>query len=346
MSPLLTLVACATTGAPPPTPAAPPSVEPAVALHRAVEGPWEGGGYLALAGGPGGEAHAAWLVEGALRYARADASGAWSAPEEVARGVEAGDGGQIRPALALADSGPVLAFAVDGRPTLATRGDGGWTVSALSTAEAGIGSLLDLAVVDGEPLVVWLDTRRDPEAWTSDVYAWYRGAEEELYADGADGVCVCCRPAAGVVDGAPAAAFRDADGELREIRLLVRGEDGWADRGLVTSGGWAPGGCPADGPVFDGGALLVSDARDGARRVYRGDEPLIAPEGVHAVQPRAAVGAVFWLRASEGEVALMAGDQPLVTTTGRLEPGDPAAIGDEIWISWDDGETHAVAVRP
>lgn len=350
---LLWLLACATTGATSaPTgatsaPPAPSADEEPAASYRAVSGPWEdGGAYLALAAGPGGEVHAAWLVDGALRYARAGADGAWTEPEAVASSVGAGDGGQIRPVLALADSGPVLAFAVEDRPVLAARGAGGWSLRELSSAEAGIGALLDLAVVGGDPLVVWLDTRRDPEALTTDVYAWYRGAEELVYSDGGDGVCVCCRPAATAAHGQPAVAFRDAEGALREIRMLVRGEDGWADRGRVTDGGWSPGGCPADGPVFDGEELLVSDARDGARRVYRGDEVLIAPEGAHAIQPRVAGDALFWLRASEDGVALMLGEEPLVTAAGRLEPGDPVTVGEEVWISWDDGRTHAIAVRP
>lgn len=338
MTPWIALFfACGTPEAPTPPP--PPAV--AVAEPRTVAGPWTAGAHPALAA-DGDEVQAVWVEADVLRWSRSGDRGAtWDPPEAVASDVIAGDGGQALPALVVVGEVPMVAYAAANRPWLAVRGHGEWERRALSTAERGAGVLLDLAVVDGRPLVVWLDSRRDPDHHVQDVYAWWDGQEEPVWTDGADGVCMCCRPAAGVVDGRPAVAFRDADGELREVRLLVRDDAGWTDRG-VTAGGWSPGGCPADGPIFtSGGDLVVSDGRSGQRRLYRRDVALAAADDVQMLQPRPLGDELAWVEATAGASSLVAAGRVLATTPGRLEPGDPVRVGDEWWIPWQ-GEAATV----
>jgi hypothetical protein len=329
------LLACS----PAPAPEA-PAADAAPMAGRAVEGPWKGGDLPALAAS-GDAVHAIWLEGTTLRWAAsADKGATWSDAETVATDVIAGDGGQALPGIELSGDVPMVAYASADRPWLAVRGHAGWEHRKLSTAEAGMGVLLDIALVGGRPLVVWLDTRRAAETHTSDVYAWWEGQEEVVYADGADGVCMCCRPAAGMVDLKPAVAFRDAEGDLREVRLAVR-DGGWTDRGRVTSGGWSPGGCPADGPVFDGDQLVVSDARDGQRRLWKGDS-VVPGDGV-ALQPRALTGWLAWVSPKEDGSELFAGGK-LVAKGPRIEPGEPVAVGDEVWLPWQGERGAVVAV--
>ena len=332
-------LACAhPSSAPTDAPAARPRV-------REIQGPWAAGAYATLAT-EDDTLHVAWLEGEVLRFASSNDRGAsWSEPELVAEGVEAGDGGQMIPVLAVSATGPVLAYTHNHRPWLATRAGGAWTTQSLSVAEVGMGALLDLAVLDGNPFVVWLDTRRGPEAYTTDVYAWIDGEEEVVYVDDADGVCMCCRPEAGAFEGRPAVAFRDAAGDLREIRVLVRGAAGWEDRGVATSGGWSPGGCPADGPLLVDGKVVMSDGRDGTRRIYQDDVAVTSTGTSQALQPRAVGGRLFHLEAVPGEVRLVEGVDVLARESKRLEPGDPILVGDEVWLPWQGATAHVLAVR-
>lgn len=340
-------LACSAPPAEAPPAEAPPDVGPApvaAGAPRVVDGPWRDGAYVAVAAGPDGSVHAIWVDRDVLSYARAPSPDApFAAPERVTDGVVAGDGGQALPAIEVGPGGPVLAFARHERPHLATRGDAGFVVTPLSTATAGHGMLLDLALVAGEPLVAWLDTRRDPARHVTDVYAWWGGREHVVYADGSDGVCMCCRPAAGVIDGRPTVAFRDADGDRREVRRLSWDGAAWVDHGAVTAGGWSPGGCPADGPILADGHVWVSDARDGRRRVYRDD--VAVTDAGDAVQPRVAAGRLLYVSAAPGALRLLADGGELAAATGRLEPGDPIAVGDRVWVPWQGERATVVEVR-
>src|SRR3990172_7467498 len=97
----------------------------ALSLAAEVEGPWAGGAYVDLAPGPDG-VHAAWVDGSTLRYARLG-----QPTETVADVVEAG-GGEA------------------------------WRSGGVDRAETGPQALAAFALVAGEPVVAWLDTRRDP----------------------------------------------------------------------------------------------------------------------------------------------------------------------------------------
>lgn len=340
---LLMLLACPKPTAEPEAPA--PEV-------RLLHGPWEEGGQAltVAATAPGNSDNivagpailvAAWVADGALYLSTSLNSGAgWTQPSRIADGVSTGDAGQVRPRVALARGGPVVAFAKDGQPQLARRGPAGWTVSAPSPGAKG--ELVDLLVYYGEPALAWLDTRRgEPIA---DVYAMVEGVEEAVYVDGADGVCPCCRPALGTVDGQLAVAFRDADGPGRELRLAVRGGSGWEDKGHQTHGGWAPGGCPADGPAWLGETPIVSDARDGARKLYRGDVVIPGSAGWQLTQPRVVGETVIRLESSPERNRVVIGNYPLVGSEGTIELGDPVPLGDFILVPWTSGEKAFLAV--
>lgn len=352
MSPLFLLpllLACLREAPPPPLAA------PAI---RAVAGPWVYGSSVTVAAGQldgGPVVMAAWLQGEQLLVSSSTSAGAeWTVPLVVDTGVQAGDGGQIRPRMVLTTAAdgtlfPTLAYAIGGRPQLAMLEGGAWATRALSGPSPGSGALLDIGVVRGEVVVAWLDTRRDPENWVSDVYAWYRGSEELVYSDLGDGVCVCCRPAVGEWQEQPAIAFRDQDGPNREVRVVVHDRGAWSDVGLVTHGGWAPGGCPSDGPVFDQGEVLVSDGRDGTRRLYR-KEVLVSGAGeAPALQPRAVAGARLWIEPSAAgqRWVLDRGDgvpETVLLTAGPLESGDPVMVGDELWLPWQGDQAGVLAV--
>lgn len=306
-----------------------------------LEGPWANGGWVDLAVAGDGAVHAVWIdATGALRWA---AGPAWGVAETVAPKADTGDGGQVRPHVALDPAGqPVVLYAVGETSWLARRGPGGW-----ARAEAAKSALADLTVADGEPVVAWLDARGGASI--------VRVGEAEVYRSGEDGVCMCCRPALYPRADGLALAVRDADGPRRDVRLLVRRSGTWTDTGDATHGRWSPGGCPADGPALTADALYVSDARDGKRRIWRSDArgesvlPLLDPSS-EAVQPRATPDgqAVFWLevRPGGGALVLLEGATPMrvAAATPNTVPGDPVVVGRELWIPTQD-ETARVLVQ-
>ncbi|MCB9758816.1 MAG: hypothetical protein H6739_03170 [Alphaproteobacteria bacterium] len=340
---LLTLLAlgCHSRPAPGPPPPAAPSV-------RVMPGPWEGGAAIAMvATGPRSLEGAwngpvilmvSWARDGVLETSSSFDNGrGWSKPFTVHSPVDLGDGGQIRPMMALGRDGPVIAFAADGVPMMATRGAEGW--SAIPVAPDAQGALVAAGQADGEAVIAWLDTRRG----AADVWARVGDVVGPVFVDDDDGVCACCRPAVGEVDGLPAVAFRDAEGPLREARLAVF-DGAWQDRGRVTTGGWSPGGCPTDGPVFDGPDVLISDARDGTRRLYRGDAPVPTTEGWGATQPRVAGGSLVRIETSPERSRVVIDDLPLIGSETTLELGDPIEVPGAVLVPWDSDGSGYVAV--
>jgi hypothetical protein len=308
-----------------------------------IDGPWTRGSYATVAH-DGDRLHAAWLDDDdKLRYATSEDAGAtWSKSRTVAHRVESGDNGQIRPELVVAATGPAVGFVRNGQPTLATLEHGRWHVRFVRSTAPGSGSLMDVGVVGGVPVVVWLDTRRDPASHVSEVRASVGDREELVYDGGSDGVCMCCRPVVADVAGIPTVAVRDADGALREARVFARDTTGaWVDQGAATHGGWSPGGCPSDGPVVTAaGHVLISDGRTGERAVYDGDEAVVAVEGAAVVQPRSVGEHRVWVEASAGRLRLVADGVQLAEAAGRLEPGDPIVIDGALWVPWQGDRAH------
>ena len=61
--------------------------------------------------------------------------------------------------------------------------------------------------------------------------------------------CECCQTSAVVAAGTPVVAFRDrAEGEVRDIHVTRRLDDGWTESAPVHEDGWVIGGCPVNGP--------------------------------------------------------------------------------------------------
>ncbi len=62
--------------------------------------------------------------------------------------------------------------------------------------------------------------------------------------------CECCQTSAVVAGGTPVVVFRDrADGEVRDIHVVRRLQDGWTESAPVHEDGWVIGGCPVNGPA-------------------------------------------------------------------------------------------------
>lgn len=310
-----------------------------------LRGPWTGGAWVDLATSPDGSVQAVWIdAGGTLRWA---AGPDWAAPETVAPAAEAGDGGQIRPQLAVDGAGRAVVLYVAGdRARLARRGPQGWSHADVAPA-AGNSALADLAVVDGEPVVAWLAATGGASV------AWVGGVE--VYRSGEDGTCPCCKPDLLARADGLTLAVRDADGPRRDVRLLVRRGGAWTDQGDATTGRWSPGGCPADGPALTMDALYVSDARDGRRRIWRvdaaGEAALpLRDAGAEAVQVRATPDgqAVFWTEVKPGsaELVMLEGGAPMRVTgvAGSLTPGEPVVVGRELWIP-TDGDAARVWVQ-
>lgn len=316
----------------------------ALASAEPVDGPWTKGHYVDLAVA-GTTVHAVWLEGDTLWY-----SDGLGKPEVVAKGVEAGDGGQIRPEIVLSAGKPVVAYSTATTLFRAQRGPAGTAVelsggsrwSAKDVSPSGVKGPFQAAIAaKGDKVVV------AGLAWNGKTSAVFVDGAV-VYSGGADGVCMCCKPALAARAEGFVLAFRDADGQRRDIRTLTS-TDGksWTDQGDATHGGWSPGGCPSDGPVLTETTLLVSDARDGKRRVYEVDrygEHQVAAQDGHAesLQPRALPDGSLtaWVEATPGRSALVVRDGPnpatvLTTTSGRMEPGDPVSVGTAVWVPWE-----------
>jgi len=283
--------------------------------------------------GPHWEIQTVWVQDTVLYRGVASSGGRiYESIDVLAKNVETGDAGQVRPDVAIDAAGHVaVLFAVAGQPWLLTE-DGSWTGGPIDPAARG--ALVALTFRGATPVAVWLDNR-------GGVTTVYAGTE--IYAGGDDGVCMCCRPA--VIDrpGGPVIAFRDADGARRDVRM-IRHAGTWSDLGDATTGRWSPGGCPADGPVLSEVALYVSDGRDGARRIYRvadGEEVLpVLDANAQALQPRVTPDDAFraWVEETAAGSTLVVNDgsgpKAIGTSTGRMELGDPTRVGGEVWLPW------------
>lgn len=317
-----------------------------VALAAEVDGPWKAGSYVDLAAS-GATVHAAWVEGKALRYATVGGSAV-----TVASGVTTGDNGQVRPDLAIDGSGrPVIAWS-DGKHIHLSTFGAAWTDQVIDGAGGGHREQLALAIVAGQPTVAWLDMR----SGVTQVYVWSGAKEALVYTGGADGVCMCCKPALFARSDGLTLALRDADGPRRDIRGLRLSGGAWTDLGDLTTGRWSPGGCPTDGPVLSETTLLVSDGRSGKRRVYevtRSGERMLPAVSAEAevLSPHLLPDASWtsWVEAVSGKSTLYAQDGPstpvaLTSTSGRLEPGDPVVVGTEIWQPWQGDVAHVERV--
>ena len=307
-----------------------------------VTGPWVKGEYVDLAV-VGSDVFAVWLEGGTLFLAKGT-----DAPEVVARDVETGDGGQLRPEVMASEGSLVVLYSDKKALKLARKKGSAWTAATVSPMGAAGPFLAAMAPKPGGGAVV------AGLAWN--------GRASEVFVDGkvvfrggTDGVCMCCKPALFARSEGWVLAFRDADGLRRDIRTLSS-QDGstWKDDGEATHGGWSPGGCPSDGPGLTATTLVVSDGRLGKRTIYEvdrfGEHALPAADGLaERLQPRALPDASLhvWVEATPGRSNLVLRDGPgapvvIATTSGRMEPGDPVAVGSTVWIPWQGEAAHVV----
>lgn len=328
-----------------------------LALAADLPGPWASGEYVDLAVS-GTAVHATWSEAGNVRYARVDDN---SPPEVVGTGAVVGDGGQMRPEVLVVPRGkPVVVYSTAEGVHVARRGEG-WTASRLGGAS---GPALFAATTRGATLLVtWIAS----DGQRSSVYVASQKPKKDggnlsvvdmLFKGGNDGVCMCCKPGIGNREKEVVVAFRDAEGAKREIhQFSSRDTARWTDMGAATRGGWAPGGCPADGPAVTPETILVSDGRSGKRRIYvvsGRDERELVPldRGAEMLQPRALPDGslLAWVEATSLSSRLVVQDgaaPPVVVaeTAGRMEPGDPVVVGNDVWFPWQGERAHVVRVE-
>ena len=319
---LLLILACAAKKPPEPTQPEGPKV-------GVVQGPWLTGSRVALAStGPrdlqGGWAGpsiviAAWQQGDELWTSSTMSAGrGWTPPLLIDRGLETDEEGQARAALGIAMGRPVAAYSSGGVPRIAERSGEGWEARPVS--EEARGERVELAVLDGEPVVLWLDSAR------GGVWILMNGVEEQV---SDQSTMDCVRPALSV-EGAARVAFRDAEGSVWHMR---RSEEGW---GVVET---LPGRPVCDGPAFGGERLL--QAEDGV--LYAGGvEVLAVEEGWGIDAPRAAGGLLAWREQSGDRDRVVLGGQSLLTREGSVVLGDPVVVAGDLWLPFD-GDAPVVA---
>ena len=302
---------------------------------RLVEGPWSDGEHVALAAtGPKtlsgawqGPAivMATWLQQGRLLTSSSfDGGHGWTPPRVIAEGLQE----PIEVDLALGS--PILLAVRDGRPVRLDRYDQGWTETALGEG------LASLDVVDGRG-VVTLTTAQGLEvdgelAWSGEV---------------------CGRAAVRAEDLGIAVAFRERqpDGAV-EVRMLVETFDDegalvWEDRGLQTHSGWKPAICPKEGPVFQGRALVVTDLREGQRRLVVNDEVLPTEAGWDVLEVGSARGLLTWTAEQGAQHRLLVDGVGLLTSSEhRYVPAEPVDVGGELWLPFAGLRATVAVYRP
>lgn len=302
---------------------------------RIVEGPWSEGEAVAVAAtGPKtlegkwqGPAivMAMWLQEGMLLTASSFDSGhGWTPPRVIAEGLQ----GPIEVDLALGS--PVLVAHREGQAVRLDRGEEGWTETPLGAG------LVALDVVDGRAVL----TRTTEEGLDVDGERVWTGE-------------VCGRAAVRAEDLGIAVAFRERqpDGSV-ELRMLVEAFDDegsliWEDRGLQTHSGWKPQTCPLEGPAFQGRKLVVSDRREGQRRLVIDDEVWPTEEGWDVLEVSSARGLLTWTAEREGQHRMLVDGVSLLTSSEhRYRPAEPVDVIGELWLPFAGLSATVAAYRP
>lgn len=320
-----------------------------LAFAADVPGPWTKGSYVDFVQIEKDQ-YEVWLEGNTLYFAESTGLSSPHTPLAIAQNVEAGDGGQIRPEIVAGTDALYILYSTTTALVVARMAStvGPWATTTVSPPGAKGPFLATIAPKKGGGVVV---AGLASNGKASEVFV----DGKVVFSGGADGVCMCCKPALFARKEGLVLAFRDADGKRRDIRTLTS-PDGitWTDAGEATHGAWSPGGCPADGPALTDTTLVVSDARDGKRKIYEvdrfGEHALPAADGTaEMLQPRALPDASLnvWVEATAGKSNLVVRDGPgaptvIATTNGRMEPGDPVVVGSEVWIPWQGDLAHVV----
>lgn len=374
-----------------------------------LESPAAAGASLPrLSGDPDGRAWLSWvepMAEGhALRFSTFDGA-AWQPARTAAEGADwfvnwadfpsvlhLGEGRMAAHWLQQVDGG-VYAYHV--RMAVSTDGGEHWSGplaphSDVSPTEHGFVSLFPLPAGVG---AVWLDGRHttgghaDEHGHAHGTGAmtlraggldWAGSRLPELELDGM--TCDCCPTAAATIPSGVVVLYRDrSPREIRDIRAVTLGPDGWSEPVLVSDDGWEMPACPVNGPAVAAHGERVAaawfTAAGGTPRIRlafsadggRGwDAPIEVADGavigrVAIVMPDPDSAVVSWLEQSRGRAEIRfrrfaaegeAGPAyKLATTVAARSSGFPQMLlaGDRLLFAWTavgEPSTVKTAIAP
>lgn len=361
-----------------------------------------------LSTAPDGGAWLSWVEptdEGhALRFTAFDGAG-WQPPRTAAKGadwfvnwadfpsvVHLGHSRLAAHWLQQVEGG-VYAYHV--RMAVSTDGGERWSEAIaphadLSPTEHGFVSLFPLPAGVG---AVWLDGRHTTGGHADEHDHGHGTGAMTLRAGGLDWAgsrlpeieldgmtCDCCPTAAATVPGGVVVVYRDrSPREIRDIRAVTLGPEGWSGPVLVSDDGWEMPACPVNGPAVAGqGERVVAawfTAAGGTPRIRlafspdsgrRWDAPIEVADGavlgrVAVVMPDPDSAVVSWLEQSRGRAEIRfqriavdgeAGPTyKLATTVAARSSGFPQMVlaGDRLLFAWTavgEPSTVKTAIAP
>jgi len=223
-----------------------------------------------------------------LRFAELSAAGQWTAPKTITSGTDWFVSGVDPPAVMRLRDGSLAAawykavdLATEAYDTLmVTSKDDGKTWSKPfsphhdgTKAQHGFASLFEWPAAQGGGLgMVWLDGRAGGDMGLHSARfdgAWKQTAEASIN----QRVCECCPTSVALASGGPVVAFRDrSPQEVRDIHVLRRDGEGWAEPVPVFASHWQVDSCPVNGPAIAAGgnnvALAWFEAPNDEGRAY------------------------------------------------------------------------------
>ncbi|HVT45256.1 MAG TPA: sialidase family protein [Thermoanaerobaculia bacterium] len=287
---------------------------------------------------------------------------AWSKASTIAEGkdffvnwadfpsvVETGDGRLV--AHWLQKSGTAT-YAYDVRVAQSVDGGATWSESFVihddgTKTEHGFASLV--ALPNGGVAALWLDGRLMSEGEESGPMT-VRFAEfdasgvlsQEAMLDAM--TCECCQTAMVLTDAGLLAAYRDrSEGEVRDIAIVRRIDDGWTEPKLLHADGWKITGCPVNGPQMDarGRDVVIAwftaageEARVNVAFSSDSGASFTPPMRIDGGSPKGRVDVVMlsdrsalvtWVEQREGVARVLGRHVGLDATMG--EPFDPGGAG-------------------
>jgi hypothetical protein len=349
-----------------------------------------------LTAAPNGGAVMSWMEQSdatfTLRFADRSGGGQWTPPRSVTSGTNWFVSGVDPPAVMRLSDGSLVAFwykavdlATEAYDTLmATSKDDGKTWSKEfsphhdgTRSQHGFASLFEWPAAQGGGLgLVWLDGRAGADMGLHSARfdgAWKQTAETSIN----QRVCECCPTSVALASGGPVVAFRDrSPQEVRDIHVLRRDGDAWAEPVAVFAKHWQVDSCPVNGPSIaatgtnvavawfeapdDDGHAYVAFSSDGGRTfgkpVRVDDEVSLGHVGVAMLDGGAAAvtwvefdnGSRFRVRKVEPSGARSAAVQ-IAGGEGRYLSGIPrvARAGNQLLFTWTEsrGEVPGVAEK-
>jgi hypothetical protein len=267
---LLLVAGCSSPDRTAETPAAPQAVP--WELRLAPEALDTGGTSLGpqLTTSPAAGAVMSWMEQQddtfTLRFAERSPAGQWSAPRSIVSGTDWFVSGVDPPAVMRLRDGSLAAhwykavdLATEAYDTLmATSTDDGKTWSRpfsphhdRTRTQHGFVSLFEWPAAQGGGLgMVWLDGRAGADMGLHNA-RFDAGGRQTVEAVVNARVCECCPTSVAITSGGPVVAFRDRSAdEVRDIHVVRRDADAWADPVPVFASHWQVDSCPVNGPAI------------------------------------------------------------------------------------------------